>query len=66
MLDLKDALLRIDVVKQATGLSRATIYRRMKTNDFPAPCRLSARCSRWPAESIRNWIQAQRSLAESV
>lgn len=58
-LQLADALLRISTVTQATGLSTATIYRRLATGDFPQPVRLSARCTRWKAADVRAWIRAQ-------
>ena len=58
-LQLSDALLRIATVRQATGLSTATIYRKLNAGEFPQPVRLGARCSRWKAEDVRAWIQAQ-------
>ena len=35
-------ILRLPAVKQRTGLSRATIYRKMQSLEFPAAKRLSA------------------------
>ncbi len=58
-LQLADALLRIATVTQATGLSSATIYRKLAAGAFPAPIRLGARCTRWKAADVRAWIQAQ-------
>ncbi|WP_397534251.1 helix-turn-helix transcriptional regulator [Roseateles sp.] len=59
VLQLADALLRIQTVGQATGLSGATIYRKLAAGQFPAPVRLGARCTRWKAADVRAWIQAQ-------
>lgn len=56
---IADALLRIKTVTQATGLSSATVYRKVAAGDFPEPVRLGARCTRWKAEAIRAWIRAQ-------
>lgn len=56
---LADALLRIQTVADATGLSGATIYRKLKAGDFPSPIRMGARCTRWKAADVRAWIQAQ-------
>ncbi|WP_397536043.1 helix-turn-helix transcriptional regulator [Roseateles sp.] len=56
---LADALLRITTVRHATGLSTATIYRKLAAGEFPEPVRLGKRCTRWKSESIRAWIQAQ-------
>lgn len=58
-LQLSDALLRIQTVAQATGLSDATIYRKLASGDFPEPVRLGKRCTRWKAADVRSWIQAQ-------
>lgn len=56
---LVDALLRIKTVTQATGLSSATVYRKLAAGKFPEPVRLGSRCTRWKAEAIRDWIRAQ-------
>lgn len=58
-IQLVDALLRIQTVRQATGLSDATIYRKLKAGEFPEPVRLGTRCTRWKAADVRAWIQAQ-------
>lgn len=56
---LPEALLKIDTVEAMTGLSTASIYRRLARGNFPQPVRLGRRCSRWPAATVRAWIQAQ-------
>ncbi|MDN3920401.1 helix-turn-helix transcriptional regulator [Roseateles violae] len=56
---LSDALLRIQTVAQATGLSDATIYRKLAAGEFPEPVRLGKRCTRWKAADVRTWIQSQ-------
>lgn len=58
-LRLPDALLRLQTVTQAIGLSAPTIYRKLAAGQFPEPVRLGARCTRWRAADIRAWIQAQ-------
>jgi prophage regulatory protein len=55
---LVDALLRIRTVGQATGLSAATIYRKLAAGEFPTPVRLGSRCTRWKAADVRAWIQS--------
>ncbi|WP_422016907.1 helix-turn-helix transcriptional regulator [Roseateles sp.] len=50
-LQLDDALLRVSTVEQATGLSVATIYRKLK-GDFPQPVRLGSLLG-GPAEGRR-------------
>lgn len=56
---LADALLRIHTVTQVTGLSSATVYRKLAAKQFPQPVRLGRRCTRWKAADVRAWIQAQ-------
>lgn len=58
-LQLTDALLRIQTVANATGLSVASLYRKLAAKQFPEPVRLGKRCTRWKAEAIRDWIRAQ-------
>ena len=46
-----DRILRIPEVVEITGLSRTTIWRRVKSEDFPAPVRLGSMATRsvgWP------------------
>ena len=43
--------LRLPAVIEATGLSRSTIYDKMKGGTFPRPVNLSARAVAWP-ESV--------------
>lgn len=57
--DRELALLRLPEVERQTGLARATIYRKIKSQEFPAPVRLGARCSRWSSAAVRDWIKAQ-------
>ena len=54
-----DALLTMRTINAITGLSPATIYRRMAAHDFPEALRLSARCTRWRSADVRSWLAAQ-------
>lgn len=36
--------------------SKSTLWRRVKTGEFPAPVRLSAGVTAWRAEDVRRWI----------
>lgn len=56
---LSDALLRVRTVSHATGLSVASLYRKLAAKEFPEPVRLGKRCTRWKAADVRAWIQAQ-------
>ena len=56
-----DALLRLRTVEAITGLSRSTIYAKLKAGDgnFPQPIRLGARCTRFRAGDVQAWLAAQ-------
>ena len=49
-------MLRLPAVKQRTGLSRATIYRKMRSREFPAAKRLSTNCVGWVAAEVEAWL----------
>jgi prophage regulatory protein len=49
-------MLRLPAVKQRTGLSRATIYRKMQSLEFPAAKRLSTNCVGWVAAEVEAWL----------
>lgn len=51
-----DALLKIQVVLQRTSLSKSTLYAKIKEGSFPQPVRLGARCSRWKASELDQWL----------
>lgn len=55
---LPHALLRIRTVVAMTGLSTATIYRKLIDRTFPQPVRLGLRCTRWRCEDVRLWVAA--------
>ncbi|WP_298725744.1 AlpA family transcriptional regulator [uncultured Ferrovibrio sp.] len=48
-------ILRLPEVKRETGLSRATIYRKIKAGDFPAPVELSRNSVGWYESEIAAW-----------
>ena len=49
-------LLRLPRVIEATGFGKSSIYAGVKTGDFPAPVRLSARAVGWRESDIERWI----------
>ena len=51
--------LRMTQVKARTGLSRSTIYLRIKAGEFPAQVSLGLRAVRWLEIDIERWIAAQ-------
>jgi prophage regulatory protein len=58
-LQLTEALLRIRTVVSVTGLSKSTIYAKVKAGEFVEPVRLGARCTRWKASDVQAWLAAQ-------
>ena len=56
------AIMRLPAVVQETGLSKATIWRRIRTGDFPQPVRLGGPQSRavgWRSEEVEEWVESR-------
>ena len=52
-------IVRIQEVMNATGLSRSTIWRRVRAHQFPVPLKLgtdSTRSVGWREEDIEAWL----------
>jgi prophage regulatory protein len=58
-----DALLSRHTVSALTGLGATAIYVRVRAKTFPAPRRLSRRCSRWISSEVRAWLIEQAAAA---
>ena len=56
---IADALLTMKTVLAVTGLSSATIYRKVASREFPQPVRLGSRCTRWRAGDVTVWLSAR-------
>ncbi len=37
--------------------SNSTIWRKVKSGEFPKPVKLSERVTAWPVQSIREWLE---------
>ena len=63
-------ILRLPAVKVRTGLSRSTIYARIREgeSDFPKPVNLGKRAVGWLASEVDAWLAAQveRSRAKAA
>ena len=56
-------ILRRREVERLTRLSKASIYRKMRTGTFPLPLKLGERAVAWRADEIHDWIASRpRSL----
>lgn len=51
-----EKILRMRSVLERTGLSRSTIYRKMKDGTFPSQVRLSEHCAGWRESEINRWM----------
>lgn len=55
--------MRLPAVMAAVGMSRTTIYERIKAGTFPAPIQLGARSVAWDEIEIAEW---QQSLSRGI
>ena len=56
---MAQAFLRRKQVEARTGLSRSTIYLRLKEGSFPKPVNLGARAVGWLESEVDEWIDHQ-------
>ena len=56
-------MLRFPDVIERTGLSRTTIWRRVKAGTFPAPVQLGANSIGWPELAIIEWVESRPVVA---
>lgn len=63
-----DAILRLPAVKFRTGLSRSSIYAKVRTGEFPQPVSIGIRSIGWIECEIQQWItdrvNASRKIAK--
>lgn len=50
-----DRFLRINTVLDRTGLSRATLYRKINAGTFPSQHKISERCCGWRESEVEAW-----------
>lgn len=50
-----DRFLRLDNVLDRTGLSRATLYRKIRAGTFPKQVQISERCCAWRESEVAEW-----------
>jgi len=53
-------ILRLPQVKSQTGLSRSTIYLRIKNKEFPESISLGGRAVGWLESDIQGWLDDKR------
>jgi prophage regulatory protein len=52
-----DRILRLKAVLDRTGLSRATLYRKIQNGTFPRQVRIAARCAGWRESAVNDWMK---------
>ena len=52
-------LMRRQEVEKLTGLSRASIYRLIRSGRFPPPVRVSDAAVRWKESEVTVWIESR-------
>lgn len=52
-----DRILRLTSVLERTGLSRATLYRKVQAGTFPRQVRIAARCMGWRESAVNEWLR---------
>ena len=57
-----ERLICISEVKRLTGLSTATLYRKISRKEFPRPVQLGVVARAWPLSEIQNWIAKRIEL----
>ena len=63
----QDVLLTRREVERRTGLSRSTLYRKMRDGTFPVPLKVSERAVRWRESEIRAYVDSRpRSYGETA
>lgn len=56
-------ILRLPAVMNQTGLSRSTIYLKIKNNTFPKPVPLGTRAVGWSDTEVSEWIDSRIKLS---
>jgi prophage regulatory protein len=54
----RNRLVRLPEVKDRTGLSRTSIYRKMDAGEFPPAIKLSKNAVAWRETELERWIAA--------
>ena len=52
-------LIRLPEVLNICGISRATLYREIKAQVFPAPIHLSTRSVGWVQDEVMQWVESR-------
>jgi prophage regulatory protein len=59
-------LIDLNTIIARTGMSRMTLYRRMKAGEFPQPIKLSPKMNRWTEGDLEAWIMARAAMTRGA
>ncbi|HEY1613994.1 MAG TPA: AlpA family phage regulatory protein [Rhizomicrobium sp.] len=59
-----DKILRMRTVLERSGLSRSTLYRKMRDGTFPNQVQLSEHCCGWRESAVNRWMADPMSYRE--
>jgi prophage regulatory protein len=62
--DKPESFYRLPDVLKIIPVSRSRWWLGVRTGEYPAPCKLSARCTAWSASSIQNLVHRLANGAE--
>lgn len=60
---MTDRLLKIAEVKATISMGHTWIYEQIAAGKFPAPVKLSEKCSRWRESEIAAWMDRLETAA---
>ena len=60
-----ERLIRISEVKRLTGLSTATLYRKISGREFPRPVQLGVAARAWLLSEVQDWIARRIALRDT-
>lgn len=64
MTDHPDRIIRIKTVLALTGVSRATLYRKINAGSFPRQIKIAERCAGWRQSAVNRWLQDPKAYRE--
>jgi len=62
---LADQILRFPDIKAATGLSRTTIWRLVRSGNFPVPLKITHHAVGWRRSEVVEWLSTRKSIMNS-
>ena len=64
--DMQHRFIRLPEVSKVTGMSRSTIYNRMKDGSFPRSYLLGSRMVAWLEKDIEDWMDSKLDDAKGL